>query len=83
MLSPDKRYLVDHPFPNVMEYHYKGRGKITCDYVLEDGEDVEELVNTVKEQIITVIKKSFTIDQMRALNRALVNTINNYDEEMD
>ena len=23
MLSPDKRYLVDHPFPNVMEYHYK------------------------------------------------------------
>ena len=83
MLSPDKRYLVEHAFPNVMEYHYKGRGKITCDYVLEDGEDVEELVNTVKEQIITVIKKSFTIDQMRALNRALVNTINNYDEEMD
>ena len=83
MLSPDKRYLVEHPFPNVMEYHYKGRGNITCDYVLDDTEDVIELIESVKEQIISVIKQSFTMDQMRALNRALVNTINKHDEEED
>ena len=83
MLSPDKRYLVEHPFPNVMEYHYKGRGKISCDYVLDDTEDVIELVDSVREQIVSVIKNCFTMEQMRALNRALVNTINKHDEEAD
>jgi len=83
MLSPDKRFLAEHPFPNVMEYHYKGRGKIACDYVLDDTEDVITLVDSVKEQLITVIKNSFTIEQMRSLNRALVNTINKHDEKLD
>lgn len=81
MLSDAKRYLVDHPFPNVMEYHYKGRGKITCDYVLDNTEETLELVESVKQQLISVIKNAFTIDQMRDLNRALVVTINNHDEE--
>tara|TARA_Y100001937_G_C6912266_1_gene238009 strand:- start:121 stop:510 length:390 start_codon:yes stop_codon:yes gene_type:complete len=83
MLSPDKRYLVEHPFPNVMEYHYKGRGKIDCDYVLDDNEDVRDLVESVSEQIISVIKNNFTMDQMRNLNRQLVRIINNFDEEND
>lgn len=83
MLSPDKRYLVEHPFPNVMEYHYKGRGKIDCDYVMDDNEDVINLVESVSEQIISVIKNNFTMDQMRNLNRQLVRIINNFDEEND
>lgn len=52
LLSVARRFRVEHPFPNVMECHYKGRGNLEWTFVDENDNITEELTEAAQEQIM-------------------------------
>jgi|TARA_Y100000310_G_scaffold344502_1_gene457603 hypothetical protein len=51
LLSVERRFRVEHPFPNVMECHYKGRGNLEWTFVDENDNITDELNEAAQEQI--------------------------------
>jgi len=51
LLSVERRFKVEHPFPNVMECHYKGRGNLEWTFVDDEDELTAGLAESAQEQI--------------------------------
>ena len=51
-LCRERKFELDHPFPNITETFYGGKGKIAHEFVIEDDAETDQITTAVQDKIL-------------------------------